>query len=205
MWTRIPLWLVVVGLIGVLSLVAVLAGQDEPAPRPGTEETRPVTVRGAPLPALAEGPDPGLGLVAPEVAGSTFDGAAVSITQDGRPKIVIFLAHWCPHCQSEVPVVTSWLKADGMPTEVDIYAVATGTSSSRPNYPPSRWLEGAGWPVRTMADDADSSTGQAFGLSAFPYFVVLDAQHRVVARTTGELPVAELRRMLDAAAGGTAG
>ena len=38
-----------------------------------------------------------------------FEGDAVAITNDGRPKIILLFAHWCPHCQNEVPVVTEWL------------------------------------------------------------------------------------------------
>ena len=30
-----------------------------------------------------------------------FDGADVAIANDGRAKLILFLAHWCPHCQEQ--------------------------------------------------------------------------------------------------------
>lgn len=39
-------------------------------------------------------PDSAAGQPAPEVRGTSFDGAAVSITNDGRTKALVFLAHW---------------------------------------------------------------------------------------------------------------
>jgi cytochrome c biogenesis protein CcmG/thiol:disulfide interchange protein DsbE len=113
----------------------------------------------------------------------------------------MFLAHWCPHCRAEVPVITDWLESAGMPDDVDLYAVSTGVSSDAPNYPPSQWLEDENWPVTTMADDADSSVATAFGLRSYPYFVAIDANGDVVARASGELSVEQLEAMLDAARG----
>ena len=64
------------------------------------------TISGDPLPQF-ENPnsDPAVGLAAPEVSGTDFTGRATAIKADGRPKVVIFLAHWCPHCQAEVPLI----------------------------------------------------------------------------------------------------
>ncbi len=39
-------------------------------------------------------PDSAAGQPAPEVRGTSFDGTAVSITNDGRTKALVFLAHW---------------------------------------------------------------------------------------------------------------
>jgi hypothetical protein len=51
---------------------------------------------------------------------------------------------------------------------------------------------------------ADSDTFQAadaFGLTGFPYFVVLDADGKVVARATGEIETSALTELLEQAAG----
>ena len=64
---------------------------------PAIEETRPVTVSGAPLPPIPEaGQDPVVanGVTMPDLVGASFDGTPVSITNDGRPKVILFLAHW---------------------------------------------------------------------------------------------------------------
>ena len=39
-------------------------------------------------------PDAAAGQQAPEIRGTSFDGTSVSITNDGRTKALVFLAHW---------------------------------------------------------------------------------------------------------------
>lgn len=52
-------------------------------------------VSGARLAAFARPtPDAAAGAPAPEVRGTSFDGTSVSITNDGRTKALVFLAHW---------------------------------------------------------------------------------------------------------------
>ena len=45
------------------------------------------------------------GLYSPTVDGFDFSGHPLSIENNGRPKIIIFLAHWCSHCQEEVKIL----------------------------------------------------------------------------------------------------
>ncbi|MCU1346926.1 MAG: Redoxin [Acidimicrobiia bacterium] len=179
-----------------------------PSPSGGTgssgpaklKQSQPVTVTGAPLSSLPDGgTDAAIGTVAPELQGSSFDGTAVSITHDGKPKLLLFAAHWCPHCQREVPLVVDHLKSHPLPSEVELYLVATGTNSAAPNYPPSAWLTKVGWPAPVLADDAAFTAADAFGLTAYPYFVALDAQGKLVARTSGELSVADFDQLVNKA------
>ncbi|MDQ1489233.1 MAG: hypothetical protein QOJ23_1747 [Actinomycetota bacterium] len=185
------LWIGVAAVVLVLAVAALVSsggsgGKKKPAA--GVEETRPVVVTGAALPELAQsGADPAVGKEIPEVRGQSFDGSPVDIRNDGRPKLILFVAHWCPHCQREVPLLTDYLKSHPLPKGVDIYAVATATSPQRPNYPPSAWLAKVGWKAPTMADSDDAKAANAFGLNAFPYFVAVDGSGKVVARTTGEI------------------
>lgn len=89
-----------VGLVA-LAMLAAACGEDASA---GTtdgsgsvtiEESRPVTINGAALPLLPDaGGDPAVGLPMPEVVGSSFDGSPVEIVNDGRPKVLLILAHW---------------------------------------------------------------------------------------------------------------
>jgi len=68
-------------------------------------ETRPVEVIGEPLPVYeSSDADPAVGLTAPVLEGASFDGTPITIggPTDG-PTLVVFLAHWCPHCNREVP------------------------------------------------------------------------------------------------------
>ncbi len=96
---------IIVGAIVALVLVAgfvalALSGSDDPEAVAGAvsgniSETRPVSLTGNPLPQMPEeGADPALGLAAPELSGSSFDGSPIEITHDGTPKIILFLTHW---------------------------------------------------------------------------------------------------------------
>lgn len=54
-----------------------------------------VEVTGSPITRLPEGgDDPSLGAPMPEAVGADFAGNTVSIVNDGRPKLLLFLAHW---------------------------------------------------------------------------------------------------------------
>lgn len=160
-------------------------------------------VQGAPLPEFVpEAADAAVGRTIPAIVGRSYKGEGVTIrADDGRAKAILFVAHWCPHCQREVPLVQSWLSGGGSTGGVDLYAVATGNDPARPNYPPGSWLERERWTVPTVMDDAASSIGQAYGLSAFPFWVFVRADGTVAARASGEMTIEELRQALAGAAG----
>lgn len=155
------------------------------------------TVQGAALPEYPEqGPDPALGMKAPVVTDQQFDGKKLTFPTPGKPAVIVFVAHWCPHCQREVPLLAQHLNGGGLPSDVELYAVSTGASSDNPNFPPSSWLNKEHWPVRTVADDSNKQIAKAFGLTGFPYFVVVDAQGNVVARASGEQTIEQFQQML---------
>lgn len=160
--------------------------------------TAAVTVVGTPLAAApAKGGDPALNRPFPTLSGSNvLDGSPLSIGGQSRPMVVMYLAHWCPHCQREVPVITRWIAANGLPGDVDLLAVSTGVDAERDNYPPADWLIKEKWPVRTLADDETGTAFAAAGLSAFPSFVAVNEAGNVVARASGELSVDEFEALL---------
>jgi thiol-disulfide isomerase/thioredoxin len=199
------LWIGVVALVLVLAVAALVSSggsDDDKQTAAGVEETRPVNVTGAPLPQLPQGgADPGLGKEIPDVSGQSFDGTPVGITKDGKPKLIVFVAHWCPHCQKEVPLLAGYLKSNPL-QGVDLYTVSTSVASNSPNYPPSDWLAEEDWTYPTLADSADKTAADTFGLSAFPYFVAVDASGKVVARTTGEITTDDFAALAAKARGG---
>jgi len=105
------------------------------------------------------------------------------------------------YSQSEVPAVQGWLDEGGLPAGVDLYAVATSTTDTRPNYPPGAWLDGEDWNPPTVFDDREFTVGQGFGLTAFPFWVFVDADHAVVGRLTGSLPTGQLDAIAQELAG----
>ena len=197
------LWIGVAGLVAVLLVAAIVSsgGSDEKeSSAQGVEEIRPVSVSGTALPEFEPGgADSAVGQTIPEVKGQSFDGSPVTIGKDGRSKLIVFVAHWCPHCQKEIPLLADWLKSNSLPGGVDLYTVSTGVTDKRPNYPPSKWLKKEGWTAKTLADSAEQQAADAFGLSAFPYFVSVDGSGKVVARTSGEITTGQFAELAQSA------
>lgn len=76
--------------VGIVPLAAA-CGESEG----GGASVRDPEVSGANLAAFQQPvPDSAAGQPAPEVRGTSFDGTAVAITNDGRTKALVFLAHW---------------------------------------------------------------------------------------------------------------
>lgn len=173
------------GLVIAIAVSTVSGGTSE------EEAYGDVTVEGDPLPVFGGdvASDVAPGMEAPTVTGTDFDGSTVSIEPDGRPKVVLFLAHWCPHCQDEVPEVVDWMEAGNKPDAVDFYSVSTLVQRLRSNFPPQEWLEGEGWSVPVIQDDNANSVSSAFGMQGTPFWVVLDGDNTVVARVPGRIGV----------------
>ena len=185
-------WMIVgvVVLVAVAVGVALLASRDaEQQAQTDVPQVSDVSIEGAPLPRFeGEEPDPAMEMRAPAFAATSFDGTEVSVLPgDGTAKVIGFFAHWCPHCQRELPRIVDWMGNNQLPAGVEVIAVSTAVDSGSPNYPPSAWFEEEQWPAVVVRDSAESEIGGAYGLSGFPYTVGVDADGRVVARVAGEL------------------
>lgn len=210
------IWIGAIVLVLVVGVVAVIASRDSnsdattKADKAAEEEsvrtvvTQPDSTDSTLAPLPQDGTDPAVGQTIPEVSGTTLDGKPITIGPDGKPKVIMFVAHWCPHCQREVPLIAAHLKETGMPDGVELVAVSTAVAEERGNYPPKAWLDREGWEIPTMADSADSSAAKTYGLPSFPYFLAVDADGKVVYRTTGEISVDQFDQLVDAARTGTA-
>jgi cytochrome oxidase Cu insertion factor (SCO1/SenC/PrrC family) len=189
--TPLLIGIAVVVFVAVAAIVAIAlsgttgtGGFSEPA-RVAT------AVSGDPLPALTDpAADAAIGQPIPSLTGIDLSGEPISIGRSDGPMAIVLLAHWCGVCQAEVPILADYLASTGMPDGVELVAISTSIDAARPNYPPSTWLEREGWTAPTMVDDANSGALRALGISAFPGFVFVDADGRVVQRTTGQLPAA---------------
>lgn len=189
--------------VALAAIVAIVSTSDKPTSVPGLSQTQPVEVIGTALPTFdSETSDTAVGTVAPTLVGSAFDGSPIAV-KPGRPTLLIFLAHWCPHCQREVPLLTQWQTSGGVPDGVDVIGITTGTDQSAPNYPPSQWLADEHFPFPVMADSDASAAATAYGLSVYPYFVLLDAAGKVVQRASGEIDPNSLTPLLSSVASST--
>lgn len=157
------------------------------------DATAPVTVEGDALPTVegaavfGDTSDPAVGLTAPTITGTDFSGEEITIAPDGRPKVVYFLAHWCSHCNNEVPQIVDLLEEGSKPDGVDIYAVSTAVLEDQANYPPNNWLSFGGWTEPVMRDSETQEALVSFGAGGFPYAVYLDGDHTVISRSAGEM------------------
>jgi len=210
--SRWVLWTVlgVIALVAVIAVVVVAAGGsggDGKAAnaKPAKFETAPqVTVNGTTLPRFdsSAARDAAVGMTAPTIDTVDFAGKPVQAGgATGSPYALVFVAHWCPHCQAEVPRLVDLAKSRQI-AGVDLIAIPTGTTDQAPNYPPSAWLARERWPFSVALDTAKTKAAQAYGLPGYPYFVFVDAQGKVAGRTSGEIEPDQLQAIFQALAKG---
>ena len=197
-----PMWqtaLIGVAVIALALFVAVTLTGDGP---PAMTETAPVDVAGGPLtPIPADGSnDASVGAPAPTASGVNFEDEAVDLLNEDGGTILVFLAHWCPHCQAEVPRIVEHL-GGSLPEDVELVGVPTSTDPTQGNYPPSAWLEAEDWPFDVLVDSEDNELAQAYGVQSFPAFVAVGPDGNVQLRGSGELSTAGLDALVEAAQG----
>lgn len=183
-------------LVGVLLGVAqLLSGGGDPEVADDSQPAEIAADASALPPYSGGGQDQAVGQPAPEVAGTDFDGDSVTIGDGGEPQALMFLAHWCPHCQRELPEVVDFVEQGRVPEGVQLAAVSTGHDQARPNWPPQAWLERENWRGPTLVD-GDNSVADAYGLTATPFWVFLDGDGNVVQRASGEIGAERLETTL---------
>ena len=191
----------IVGGLAILVVVAAIVafalsgtgsgGMAEPA-------RRPITISGNLLPTLADpNSDPAVGQTIPTMSGIGLDAQPLEIGADDGPIAIVIVAHWCPVCQAELPVVADVIAQGRVPAGVTVVGISTGIDAVRPNYPPSAWLEREGWTQPTLIDDADSTALRALGIGAFPGFVFVGADGTVALRQTGAIGVDRFAQALE--------
>lgn len=194
-WQRPTTWIAALVLIAatVAGIAAANSGGDETTPQTAFAEAL-----GGPLPPLTN-PDPAVGMNAPTISAQTLAGERVQfLHDDGTARLYGFFAHWCPVCQDELPEGTAWLEEHSLPDGVEVVAVSTAVDSTRGNYPPSDWFAREEWPATVLLDDEQSSLATGFGLTAFPYWVAVDADGTVIARVSGRLAETDFLTLIDA-------
>jgi thiol-disulfide isomerase/thioredoxin len=188
--------LVVVGLIvaGLLGVAFLATSRDSVSGDVNPEQTAEVEIEGSTLPLMPEGvqvstsaDDPAIGLPAPTLTGTDFADNEITIGADGRAKVIYFIAHWCGHCQQEVPRIQELIDEGSKPDDFDVYAVSTGVDEQGGNYPPEVWFTREGFTPVTIRDNTTNTSLLSFGGAAYPYAVYLDSENNVVARTSGGL------------------
>jgi thiol-disulfide isomerase/thioredoxin len=203
--------LVVVGIAGAVSL-GTAGGSSKPATSSGVTvpggvaaaEFQNVSVTGKQLAQAPEsGEDPAIGTAAPTLTGYDLAGRPVTIDpgSDGKATMVVFLAHWCPHCNYEVPVLNEWKAKGLMPPNLRVVGVTTASREDQANWPPSKWLVAKKWTFDQFADSEKQEAAAAYGVGGYPFLVFIDAAGNVTSRASGEIPVEDITTAANAAAG----
>ena len=154
--------LVVVGIAGAVALgtsggssdtttdtVVTVPGGVQPA------EYQKVSSTGGLLAPLPEsGADTETGKSVAVLKGYDLQGRPVTIDPagEGKATMVVFLAHWCPHCNREIPVLNKWRESGEVPTGLRVVGITTGSKADQANWPPSKWMTAMKWPFEVMAD-----------------------------------------------------
>lgn len=166
-------------------------------------QVRPVVVDGNPLPFLLDShSDEAVGGPIPSIIGEDFEGNQVAVrSTDETATLVVFLAHWCPHCNNEIPEINRIRDADAWPVGLRVVGVSTAVSPQRPNFPPERWLDEKDWTYDIIADAFDSNNSsfiaaEAFGVTGFPFMVLIDESGLVRGRWSGELGALALAELV---------
>ena len=185
-----------------VTTTALSSGSSAPGGTGGSvapAEYQPVTITGEPLPVMPEGgTDPGIGSKVPVVTGYNFAGDPVSldVAASARPTMVVFLAHWCPHCNAEIPRLIEWQQSGAVPSDLRVIGVSTGVASDRPNYPPSDWVVAKQWPWPVMADSEGQDAAIAYGVSGYPFFAIVGADGKIKVRASGEVEIDALNQIV---------
>ena len=165
----------------------------------------PVEVIGNALPPLETvdfTDDPAVGTPAPVLVGRGYDGQTIRIdAKASGPTMVVFLAHWCSHCNAEIPVLNQLSDDDRIPADVNVVAVSTAVAPGQPNFPPDQWLTDKDWTFPAIADGVDMQSESfigagAFGVTGFPFITLIDANGNVAARWSGEREPSEIASLL---------
>ena len=158
-----------------------------------------VQIRGKYLPKLVQGyEDSALGWAAPEVKGVGLDGEEIYIGGEGSTTLIMVLAHWCPHCRNEVRELAPFLNETDSLNRVRMVTLLTSINDERANFPPHTWLDLEKWPVPSIVDTPSSQIATAYGISSFPFFIVINDKGEIALRIPGRLGVETLSRLLDA-------
>jgi thiol-disulfide isomerase/thioredoxin len=198
-------WMSIVGIVvlGIVALV-VTAPNDAERARDAAAAKVPayaeVSVSGDALPTWSGSKsDRAEGMSVPELRGERFDGFRTTLDPtDGTARVYVVFAHWCPHCQAEVPRIVDWAKAHELPAGVEIVGISTDVDENKPNYPPAAWLAREQWPYDVLIDDEVGSAAEALGVEGFPFLVFADADGHVVQRFSGEMKIGEFATAVNA-------
>tara|TARA_B110000438_G_C15661218_1_gene583987 strand:- start:167 stop:751 length:585 start_codon:yes stop_codon:yes gene_type:complete len=117
---------------------------------------------------------------------------------ENTPTIFLFVAHWCPFCQEEIPEVKKWIEDNDILNKgVNVVLIVTSTDSNKVNYPPDSWLYNESWKYPVIYDDSTNSLADYFGVSYFPSWVFTESNGQVAFTHAGKIGLEELTKLIN--------
>ncbi len=146
------------------------------------------------------------GMTLPTIEGPEYysDTTVTYQPDDGTARVWLVWAHWCPHCQAELPELATWYteNAGRFPT-IELVTVTTAIDESSDN-PLIPYLDDSAFPFPVIVD-GDGTQASHFGATVFPFWVITDPHGEVLVRIGGELDMAQVEeifsQLTDLAAG----
>lgn len=191
-----PFFGATIALIVIGGLVALIATRPDESTNKRADAAKDVpvyadvTVDGDDLVTWSgSGTDTAIGDPVPTISGTSIENKPLTLKAgDGTAYVYSVMAHWCPHCNVEVPRIVEWADKQGVPDGVKIVGVSTSADKGQPNFPPATWLAKESWAYPTIVDDELGTASDALGTSGFPNLVFVDVDGKVVERFSGEMP-----------------
>jgi thiol-disulfide isomerase/thioredoxin len=107
---------------------------------------------------------------------------------DGKARVWLIWAHWCPYCQSELPDLDAWWVDNSSKfPNVELVTISTAIDDTRSN-PLLPYLDTEQFPFPVVVDES-GDISDLFGTTAFPFWVVTDDTGTVVLRVAGALGI----------------
>ena len=134
--------------------------------------------------------DVAAGLPAPSATFTNPDKTMTSIdSTTGTPKMVFFVAHWCPFCQQELEDLMKVLQTEDF-SAIETHIVITNTDSTKPNFPADEWIKNLGIAeldnVFIHYDDVSNLASIKYGSDRkIPYTLIIDKDGLVLFRAIG--------------------
>ena len=186
----------------VALLEAQIAGADATATGEVATPNPSVTAPAAPagvLPRFVPGqPDVAVGMKLETIEGENgySDDQLTIDPADGQKRIWMIWAHWCPHCQTELPALAASYDAyqEAYP-DISFATISSSIDPERGN-PLEPYLEEQQFPFPVLVDP-DSSVAARLGVNAFPFWVITDGDGTVLLRSAGYLDATQLDNLVE--------
>ncbi len=185
---------VIVGIVVVAVVVVLVTSGDDTKGKASSKDKE--TSSAAENPGK---PQELVGKDAPPLSGKDVTGSGDVNLADmaGKPTLVVFWAHWCPHCQKELPIIQKLSK--DMKGQVNFLTVSTSAQPGQGGEQystPEKFIKTVGITMPTIMDTSGKDA-RAYALEGFPQLYFLDSSLTVKNQMSGEKPEELLKAELN--------